>query len=188
MAIALENFRPDPVVAGALVAATRSTGLCSDPSLQSIENLLDYGWLSDPARFEFPAVGDRAPTDQIHSTAASLSCDDNQMPNILDGESGPVAPKLSSSHVGPTTEGQIIPIPNEGPVYDDSCIVLKDSDFDGEVQLQEDFGMDLATHLDLHPQDPWESFLADDRDSFRPFGAATTPALRWTAQQLNNAM
>lgn len=168
------------------MAATRSTGLSSDPSLQSIEDLLDYGWLCDPARFEFPAVRDRAPpTDQVYSTNSSLSCDATQRPHILDGESSGVSLKSSWSNVDPTTEGQMIPIPDESPAYDDGCVALKESDFDGQEQGQEDLEMDLAAHLDLHPQDLWEDFLAVDRESFLPFTAAKSPAFRWTGQQLH---
>jgi len=107
------------------------------------------------------------------------------MPNILDGEGVSGPPKLSSSDVRPTTEDQIVQMADEGPSYDYGCIALKDSDFDGVVQIQQDLELDLTTHLELDPQDPWESFLADGRDSFNPFNAAKTPALRWTAHQLH---
>lgn len=149
--IALDQFHPDPLAARELVTASRSTELCNDPSLQPIENLLDYGWLSDPARFGSLSTNIANPGHHHVCSDASASSDESSILNAKDIE----GPSLS--------EARIIPTTYQDPLGDRDCDLLKEFNLNNDIRRYEDLDMNLENHLELPPiQDPWDNFFVDD--------------------------
>ncbi|KIW16514.1 hypothetical protein PV08_06569 [Exophiala spinifera] len=153
MAIALEQFKPDPLAARELVTASRSTELSDDPSFHSIEHLLDYGWLSDPARSISLATNVADPLHHIWFES-SASSDDSSVSNGKDCE------------VSGISEVQQVRPLDQNRFDDGGDVVLKDINFGGEIHQHEGFDMDLINHLELPMQDFWDNSLGENHHSF----------------------
>lgn len=186
--MALKNFTPDPVSARALVTANHSAvHHHPDSSLDIVENLLDYGWLSDPARSSLPP----SPATNLDTSGGSADVAKQNAPTTATPPP-PINVTLarqksqdqSSPHDATTVAATTIlnrPTTSHNESY--SLVDRYNFDLDNAAQLQdEDLGMDFITHADVASAaadgPTWNSFVNSGNDTL-DFPTALSSALPW---------
>ncbi|KIW35539.1 uncharacterized protein PV07_02229 [Cladophialophora immunda] len=175
MAIALKNFNPDATSARSLVTAAHPPELSRDSNTEMIDNLLDYGWLSDPARYKSMTVDGFQISD--------LSPKSLHVDNVQDGTNSATHTAIlnASSTTANTIEPTSRVMPSSKPLSPQRENVSSEHfDFDSHTPLPDELNMDFITHADLVPEDSWSDFIAAGKTTPFSFPPPAPSTAMWT--------